>query len=72
MRAGSDVGVTQGHKHNSILVLVFHIATPPEIDMKAATPTVTLDADEISTDMAARLTVTLLGQMLYMKGQVPL
>jgi hypothetical protein len=51
------------------------LATPPEIEMDSedgVTPTVTLDADEISHGMAARLTIALLGQMLYMKGQVPL
>ncbi|KAF8522376.1 hypothetical protein JB92DRAFT_1729395 [Gautieria morchelliformis] len=34
-------------------------------------PTVTLDTDEITQEMAARLTIALLGQILYMKGQVP-
>ncbi|KAF8580524.1 hypothetical protein K439DRAFT_298359 [Ramaria rubella] len=33
--------------------------------------TVTLDAEDISQEMAARLAIALLGQMLYMKGQVP-
>ncbi|GJJ08002.1 hypothetical protein Clacol_010540 [Clathrus columnatus] len=35
------------------------------------TPVVELDVDEISHQMAARLTNTLLGHWLYMKGQVP-
>jgi hypothetical protein len=53
------------------------LATPPDFEMlnpngKHETPTVTLDANDVSQEMAARLTIALLGQLLYMKGQVPL
>ena len=42
------------------------------LNVKNATPVVALDTDGISQEMAARLTIALLGQILYMKGQVPL
>ncbi|KAF8522431.1 hypothetical protein BU17DRAFT_64361 [Hysterangium stoloniferum] len=34
-------------------------------------PAITLDSQEISAGMAARLTTALLGQLLYLKGQIP-
>lgn len=50
------------------------LSTPSDdmIKGKEGTPTVSLDADEVTQEMAARLTIALLGQILYMKGQVPL
>ncbi|KIJ47753.1 hypothetical protein M422DRAFT_248761 [Sphaerobolus stellatus SS14] len=38
---------------------------------QSRTPSVTLDTEEISQEMAARLTMALLSQVLYMKGQIP-
>ena len=51
------------------------LSTPSDLDMingRERTPTVTLDAGEVTQEMAARLTIALLSQILYMKGQIPL
>lgn len=53
------------------------VMMPPPIDFDdeeepPRIPTVVLDVDEIADDMAARMATSLLGHVLFLKGQIPL
>lgn len=43
-----------------------------EEDASERYPTATIDVERITDVMAARLTICLLGHVLYLKGQIPL
>lgn len=47
-------------------------ARTPSIATTSAVPTVVLDTDVVSDNMAARLCISFLGHVLFLKNQVPL
>lgn len=46
--------------------------TTPSIAATSTVPTVVLDTDVVSDNMAARLCISFLGHVLFLKNQVPL
>lgn len=47
-------------------------ARTPNVAVTSTVPTVVLDTDVVSDNMAARLCISFLGHVLFLKNQVPL